>query len=78
MYDFCNAQFLAQLNAIKDFCNRNIYLNMKKEKSMETKDLNLDQEIKLFIEKKKQENSALKKLLSALDDAKKNSNKKFD
>ena len=78
MYDFCNAQFLAQLNAIKDFCNRNIYLNMKKEKSMETKDINLDQEIKLFIEKKKQENSALKKLLSALDNAKKNSNKKFD
>ena len=50
---------------------------MKKEKSMETKDINLDQEIKLFIEKKKQENSALKKLLSALDDAKKN-NKKFN
>jgi hypothetical protein len=50
---------------------------MKKEKSMETKDINLDQEIKLFIEKKKQENSALKKLLSALDDAKKN-NKKID
>ena len=45
---------------------------MKKEKSMETKDINLDQEIKLFIEKKKQENSALKKLLSALDEAKKN------
>ena len=44
---------------------------------METKDINLDQEIKLFIEKKRQENSALKKLLSALDDAKKN-NKKFD
>jgi hypothetical protein len=50
---------------------------MKKEKSMETKDINLDQEIKLFIEKKRQENSALKKLLSALDDAKKN-NKKID
>jgi hypothetical protein len=45
---------------------------MKKEKSVETKDINLDQEIKLFIEKKKQENSALKKLLSALDEAKKN------
>ena len=44
---------------------------------METKDINLDQEIKLFIEKKRQENSALKKLLSALDDAKKN-NKKID
>jgi len=44
---------------------------------METKDINLDQEIKLFIEKKKQENSALKKLLSALDEAKGN-NKKID
>jgi len=45
---------------------------------METKDINLDQEIKLFIEKKKQENSALKKLLSALDDAKKNNGNKIN
>ncbi len=51
---------------------------MKKEKSVETKDINLDQEIKLFIEKKKQENSALKKLLSALDEAKKNSGRRIN
>ncbi len=51
---------------------------MKKEKSVETKDINLDQEIKLFIEKKKQENSALKKLLSALDEAKKNGGRRIN
>ncbi len=32
MYDFCNAQFFAQLNAIKDFCNRNILPEYEKGK----------------------------------------------
>ena len=34
---------------------------------------NLDEEIRNYIQKKKDENSALKKLLSALESAKKNS-----
>lgn len=44
---------------------------MELQKSTTTSSLNNDNEIKNFIEKKKEENLALKKLLSALEDAKK-------
>jgi hypothetical protein len=37
------------------------------------KELNLDDEIQVYIKKKKDENSALKKLLLALENAKKSS-----
>lgn len=37
---------------------------------------NIDDEIQFYIKRKKDENSALKKLLSALENAKKNANTK--
>lgn len=45
---------------------------MKNNKNVSS-DKNLDDEIQVFIKKKKDENSALKKLLLALENAKKHS-----
>jgi len=48
---------------------------MKNETGISTTK-NLDDEIQFYIKRKKDENSALKKLLSALENAKKNTNTK--
>jgi len=44
---------------------------MKSENTISAK-RNIDDEIRFFIKRKKEENSALKKLLTALENAKKN------
>jgi len=44
--------------------------SMKNEKKID-KTKNIDDEIQLYIERKKEENSALKKLLNALNNSKK-------
>jgi hypothetical protein len=44
---------------------------MELQKSTSSSSLNMENDVKLYIEKKKEENLALKKLLTALEDAKK-------
>lgn len=49
---------------------------MSYQKGISVSGVSVDEEIKNYIQKKKDENSALKKLLFALENAKKNGNDK--
>jgi hypothetical protein len=55
-----------------NFCSANKKSRMEYQKRTSVS-VSLDEEIKNYIQKKKDENSALKKLLTALESAKKNS-----
>ncbi len=58
-----------------NFCSRNKTTTMGYQKSVSVSG-SLDEEIKSYIQKKKDENSALKKLLHALENAKKSASGK--